>query len=111
MRPIIVTLDSVSISDPIVVDNYQDNFKVGLQAAFSAGANATVTVQSTMDDPYADYDTDFNTDATWFDVTGMSALTAGAQGNIFFPVRAIRLNMTARTAGSVTLTVLQPQDK
>ena len=111
MRPITVTLNSVSISDPIVVDNYQDNFKLGLQAAFSAGANATVSVQSTMDDPYADYATDFNTNANWFDVTGMAALTGSAQGNVFFPVRAVRLNMTARTAGSVTLTVLQPMDK
>jgi len=65
-----------------------------------------------MDDPFRrDYQTDFNTDGVWFDTTGLSALTANAQGNIFFPVRAIRLNVTAFTSGSVTLTILQSTDK
>lgn len=111
MRPVTVTRTSVGNSDPIVVDNYQDNFKLGLQVGLTPAATLTYSVQSTMDDPYADYATDFNTDATWFDVTGMATQTSSVQGNIFFPVRAVRLRVTAYTSGTPTLTVLQPTDK
>ncbi len=106
MRPQIRELSAVDISEPILVDYQQEDFKVALQLDFQGGT-ATASVQTTLDDPYDDYLVDFNTDATWFDVTDLGAISANAQGNIFFPVRAVRLNVTAFTSGPVRLTLLQ----
>ena len=106
MRPQTRELSAVAISDPILVDYQQQDFKLALQLDFQGGT-ATASVQTTMDDPYADYATDFNTNATWFDVTDLAAVSANAQGNVFFPIRAVRLNVTAFTSGPVKLTALQ----
>lgn len=112
MRPKVITLSAAGVSAPIPVNNEQANFKITLQAVVSGGAVLTYSVQNTADDPFRrDYPTDFNTDGNWFDTTGLAALTTSAQGNIFFPVRAVRLNITAHTSGSVTLTILQATDK
>ncbi len=105
MRPQTRTLSAVAISDPMIVDRLQRDFKVGLQVQITG--TATASVQATMDDPRADYPTDYNTDAVWLDVTDLAALTANAQGNVFIPVQAIRLNVTAHTSGDVILTALQ----
>lgn len=110
MRPQYRSISAVAISDPIVVDHQQGEFKVGLAVALKDTPALTYSVQFTMDDPTADYSTDYNTDATWFDVTDMAALTANAVGNIFFPVRAVRLNVTAHTTGTAELTLLQATD-
>ena len=68
----------------------------------------TYTVEHTFDAP-ADFAgaSDYNTNATWRDTTGLTALTATDEGNIAFPVRAVRLNVTAFTSGSAEMTVIQ----
>jgi hypothetical protein len=43
----------------------------------------------------------------WFQNSSVTAQTASANGNYAFPVRAIRLNVTAYTSGSATLTLVQ----
>ena len=107
MRPQVVTQTGVGISDPIIVNYRQNNFKIGL--ATNVDGTATYTIQHTLDDP-ANFSsqTDYNTNGNWFnnDVADLVGATANQDGNIFFPIRAIRVNVTAGT-GSVEFTVLQ----
>lgn len=67
----------------------------------------TYTVQHTEDAPEASYTNTFSTDATWRSTTGLAALTATDEGNIAFPVRAVRLIITAYTSGTTELTSIQ----
>jgi hypothetical protein len=86
----------------------ESDFKVGIIVGLTAGAVLTYSVQHSMDDPESFADaTDYNTNGTWLDNTDMSALTATDDGNYNFPIRAIRLNVTAYTSGSATMTLLQ----
>lgn len=70
---------------------------------FSAGASATVSVQVTGDVPV-------NTTGggIWNNHDTLVNETASANGNIQYPVTAVRLNVTAYTSGTITLTVVQP---
>jgi hypothetical protein len=110
MRPVTRTVSAQEISDPVRV-NWRgglSGFQLSALVALSSGATLTYTVEHTGDDP-ANFDdiTDYNTNATWYNTTGLVALTANDEGNIAFPVQAVRLNVTAYTDGSATLTVLQ----
>lgn len=116
MRPQVVSATgngaSVVVSNPVVVNYRQNNFKVGLAAVVGGTGTVSYTVQHTLDDPYSFSSTsDFNTNATWFDndEPDLVNATGNQDGNIFFPVRAIRLSLSATTAATrtVTLTVLQ----
>ena len=105
MRPIRVTLSAAGASSPIPLDHYIGPFNVGLGVSVAAGSTLTYTVQHTFDDvnsPSFDADT-----ATWYPNSSLSAKTASLDGNYAFPVTAIRLNVTAYTAGSATMTVVQ----
>lgn len=105
MRPEKRTLDATGTSTPIMLNYEQANFKVGLQVEVTG--TATYTVHSTSDDPadFAD-SADYIANAVWFDVTDLASLSASAQGNLQFPVRAVYLSATI-TAGEVILTLLQ----
>lgn len=99
MRPRRLTLAAV---DTIVypVDFQQQDFKVGLQMEFTGVA--TASAEATMDDVQ-----DSDITPVWFGITDMTAISADVQGNVFFPVRAIRFNVTAFTNGVINLTILQ----
>ena len=89
----------------IPMDNYQAPFNVGMGVAVSSGASLTYTVQHTFDDVQSpDFDP---ATATWFPHATLAAKTASADGNYAYPITGIRLNVTAYTSGSVTLTVIQ----
>lgn len=105
MRPIRVTVESQTVSATIPLDTYADPFNVGLAVVLSAGASLTYTVQHTFDDVYAN-----NFDpatATWFPHASLAAKTASSDGNYAYPITATRLNVTAYTSGSATLTIVQ----
>ena len=105
MRPFTTAaLGSVTISDPVIVDYIQSDFNLGLSINVVTGTNSS-KVQYSLDDPHATYATDYNTDATWHDVS--TAVTADTAYSLTTPCRAVRLNMTAWTSGSATLTVVQ----
>lgn len=108
MRPQVVTVSSAAISAPLPVNWRERDFKLGLGVSLSAGADLTCSVQHTFDNPQ-DFTspTDYNTNATWYDTTGLTSLTGSDSGNIVVPVRAVRLNVTVFTSGDATLTVLQ----
>ncbi len=104
MRPVVITLAAIAVSDPHLPDMQQLDFKLGLQMVFSG--TATASAQATMDDL-----NDSTITPTWFDITDLTGITASAQGNVFFPVTGIRLNVTAFTSGTVRLTILQGRSR
>lgn len=99
MRPVTVTVSGVAVSSPIPMDFRAQVFNVG----FGCEVTGTVTysVQHTFDDIY-------NTALTpvWFNHAFVNAATTSQDGNYAFPIRAMRLNITAGT-GSVTMNVIQ----
>jgi hypothetical protein len=100
MRPIIHTASASGADTTLLVDYADTYFAIGFGCVISAGASLTYKVQHTFDDP--------NTVAspTWFDHPYVTGQTANKDGNYAFPIRAMRLNVTAYTSGSVTLTAL-----
>lgn len=105
MRPIRATVSSQTTSAVIPMDIYLDPFNVSIGVALSAGASLTYTVQHTFDDVFA---SNFNAaTATWYPHASLATKTASADGNYAFPVTAIRLNVTAYTSGSATMTLVQ----
>jgi hypothetical protein len=105
MRPVRVTVGALGVSNPIILDHYQRPFSVGIGAALSAGASLTFSIEHTFDDVFA---ANFNpSTAVWYSDTSLSSKTASTTGNYAYPVMAIRINVTAYTSGSVTMTVIQ----
>ena len=105
MRPFTTAaLGSVTISAPVLVDYIQSDFNLGLSINVITGTNTSI-VQYSLDDPHATYATDYNTDATWHNFG--SGVTADTASSLTVPCRAVRLNMTAWTSGTASLTVVQ----
>ncbi len=103
MRPQRVTVSALAASDPIPTDHYIGPFNVGL--GVTVNGTLTYSVEHTFDDVFA-AGFDPGT-ASWFPNDTLTAQTASGDGNYAFPVTAIRLNVTAYTSGSATLTVIQ----
>lgn len=105
MRPVRLTVSSQTTSAVVPMDIYLDPFNVSVGVSLSAGATLTYTVQHTFDDVFA---TNFDpATATWYSNASLAAKSASADGNYAFPVTAIRLNVSAYTSGSATLTLVQ----
>lgn len=102
MRPVKVTVSSQAVSATIPLDWRENDFKVALAVVLSGGAVLTYSVQHTLDDIQ-----DSSVTPTWLDNDGLNAKTTTDDGNIAFPVKACRLNVTAFTSGTATLTVIQ----
>lgn len=102
MRPTTVTRSAAGTSAWIPLDYKQNPFNVGLGLVIS-GTNTT-DVEHTFDDIY-----DSSVTPTAFKHSTLVSKTANADGNYAFPIRAVRLNVTAYTSGSATLTILQGQ--
>lgn len=105
MTPQVVTVSSAASSAPIPVDWRANPFSMSLGCDVSSGGTLTYKVQYTFDDIYAS-GWDPST-AAWQDHPVLVALSASSASNLAFPVRAIRLTVTAYTNGSVRLTALQ----
>lgn len=99
MRRVVITSAGVGNSIPVPMDHRAQVFNVGIQVVVSA--TATFNVQATLDNIY-----DSTITPTWFSLSGFTAGTASAIGNLTIPVAAIRLNTSANT-GNVTMTLLQ----
>jgi hypothetical protein len=106
MRPVTITASASGGSTPVVLDFRLNPFSVAIGCVVSAGATLTYTIQHTFDDPFQSGGL---TNATWFDHddSGLVNQTGNANGNYAFPVRASRINVTAYTGGSVTVTYVQ----
>lgn len=99
MRPQVVSLSSISTSSALPVDRLQSPFSVGLGVVLTG--TATYTVEHTFDDILG------GATPTWLPNASLAAATTSQSGNYAFPVTAIRLNVTAWTSGTITMTVLQ----
>lgn len=105
MRPVRVTVGALGASSPIPLDHYRDPFSVGIGCVISAGATLTYTVEHTFDDVFS---STFNpATATWFPNASLATKSTSSDGNYSTPVTAVRINVTAYTSGSVTMTVIQ----
>lgn len=104
MRPKTVTVSSQTSSNVIPLDWRATPFSVGLMCTVPSGT-LTYKVEMTSDDIYA---SGFSAgSAAWQDHAVITGKTASSNGNIAYPVRAIRLTVTAYTSGSVSMTVIQ----
>lgn len=99
MRPQVIQQTGVGQSAWIPMDYKQSPFNVGMGAVVSG--TVTYQVEHTFDDPYVIGGT-----PVAFVHSSMTGLSANGDGNYAFPIRAIRVNVTAGT-GSATLTILQ----
>ena len=109
MRPIRVSVGSATTSAVIPMDQYISPFNVGLSVNLTAGASLTYTVEHTFDDVFA---SNFSAaTAKWYPHATLAAKTASADGNYAFPVKAVRLNVTAWTAGRAILDLIQGQGR
>ena len=104
MRPVRVSLDGVSQTDPIPLDLYLTPFNVSLRTIITGAP--TYTVEYTESDVFAaGYDPDTD---TWNPLSGMTDETANAYTTLVSPVTAVRMRQTAGVAGNgVELTVIQ----
>ena len=108
MKPKTQTLSAAGTTDPMIVNYRTTPVDIGLFADFTTGTGVgTVTIEHTESDPFATYATDFATDARWRATTSLTAVTADAEGSISFPIRAVRMNVTAFTSGSIDFTTIQ----
>jgi hypothetical protein len=101
MRPQYVTLTATGTSNWLPMDTRQAPFSVGIGVKINSGT-ATYTVEHTFDDIF-----DSTVTPVAFSNSGLSAQTTNKDGNYAFPVRAIRLNVTAGSSPNVTMAVLQ----
>lgn len=105
LRPFRRTVSAVGASELINVDRAPTPTCIGFAVVLSPGASLTYTVEHTFDDIDAPGFTPAS--ATWFPHEDIVNQTVNADGNYAFPCSAIRLNVTARTAGSATLILHQ----
>lgn len=100
MRPVSVTVSSQVASQTIPLEYQAEtaSFVVNL----TAGATLTYSVQVTNDNVF-----DPTVTPSWQDLTALSGKSASANASVVGSYRAARLNVSAYTTGSATLTVVQ----
>ena len=99
---ILVAATAAANSDPLLMNWRQPNFKVSLGFKTS-GSTTGFTVQHCFDDPHETAAASW----TWFDHPELAAMTANEDGNIAFPVTAVRLKCDANGTDTGTLFVMQ----
>jgi hypothetical protein len=104
MRPQEITRTGTGTTAWIPLNYRQSPFNVGFGAVIVSGT-ATYSVQHTFDDVF-----DTTVTPVAFDNATVVGATANANSSYQFPIRAIRLNVTAGTSPVVKLTILQGQN-
>lgn len=101
MRPQTVTVSSQTASAWIPVNHRAEpGFGIGIGVTMTG--TLTYSVEHTFDDIQ-----DPTVTPIAFSHSTIAGKTVNADGNYAFPVRAVRLNVTAYTSGSATMTLLQ----
>lgn len=101
MRPQTIAVSSAASSPWISVNHRLNPFNIGFGVSLGAGV-MTYKVQHTFDDVQ-----DAAVTPVAFDHPDVTGKTVNTDGNYAFPVRAIRLTVTAYTSGTATLTLIQ----
>lgn len=102
MYPKTITVTGVGTSAWIPMDRHQTPFNVGFGVVINSGT-ATYTVEHTFTnvlDPNAPTPVAFPNST-------VAAQTANKDGNYAFPIAALRLNVTASSGGTVSITLIQ----
>ena len=103
MQSIILTKSAAGSSGVAAVSYFTNPFNIGLAAVLTG--TATFTVEYSMEDPTNEgY---VAASATWFPVTGLSAVSATTSVGFTIPCRAIRVTLAEASTGSVTLYIQQ----
>jgi len=98
MRPVTLSVTGVGTSPIVPMDFRAQNFNIGFGCEVTG--SATYSVQHTFDDVYNPAIT-----PVWFNNSTVNAATTNQDGNYAFPIRAMRLNVTAGT-GTVVINIL-----
>lgn len=102
MRTVTKSLSAAGASPAIPVDWRISPFQLALAVNLTNTPTLTYNVEYTTDDLQN------GAPVNWYAVSGLSALTASKDGALSDrPATAVRLNVTAYTAGTATLSVLQ----
>lgn len=104
MRTVRTAALSSATTSPVIPADTHGFLGATVAVIMSAGASMTAKVQYTVDDVSSS--TFDPSTATWFDMSGMTALAASAAGGLASPVTGIRLNVTAYTSGTASMTVV-----
>lgn len=104
MRDVVVSVTGVGQTLPVVLDKDISPANISW-AAVITGTVTNYNVEFSLDDPFASYATDYNTNATWFPTTTGTALSANGASNLAFPARGLRARIVAGT-GTITFTVV-----
>lgn len=103
MRPIRMTVNTVSVSTPVPLDQYIAPFSVSIGVAVTG--TISYTVEYTYDDVWSP--TFSPASATWYAITALTTQTTSKDAALSAPVAAVRLNVGSVTGGSATMTVTQ----
>lgn len=101
MKAQTIAVSSAASSAWIPLNTSKTPFNVGFGVTIGAGV-LTYKVQHTFDDVQ-----DASVTAVAFDHPDVTGETTNQDGNYAFPVRAVRLAVTAWTSGTATLTLIQ----
>lgn len=90
---------------PYYPDVMRNPFNIGIGCVVNS-STVTYNVEHSFDDyTSSSY---VSSAATWFTNSGITAKSTNQDGNYAYPVRAIRLNVTAGSStGTVTMTLIQ----
>ena len=101
MRPTPVSKTGAVGVSPVFRPNVAvENFQVGFGVYIEGGSVLTYSVEHTFHNPD-------DVGAVWFPHATVAAKGANDNGSYLFPVRGIRLNVTAWTSGGATLVPVQ----
>lgn len=103
----VLTISASGKSNPIPLDRYVNGYAVAITMPT---AGAIYTLQYSLDNPFANYSTSYNTSGVWFncdDVTLVNASTNKTTNFAFAPA-AVRINASAAVsaANPITLTII-----
>jgi hypothetical protein len=101
MRAQSISVGSATTSAWIPLDTNKCPFNIGFGVTIGS-ATLTYKVQHTFDNVQ-----DSTVTPVAFDHPDVTGETTNQDGNYAFPVRAIRLNVTAYTSGTAVLTLIQ----
>jgi len=98
MKTRTVTKNTVGFSTPILINTNLVPTDVGLAAVVTG--TITYTIQHSFDDPGVGL-------VKWFNNSALTNKTTSLEGSYTVPITAVRINVTAVSGGSVTLSVVQ----
>jgi hypothetical protein len=101
-----VTVSSQTDSPPVPIN--LKRYKQGCGLIVTITGTLTASIQVTGDNVFGN--TYVASSGNWNNHDTLVTLTASANGNLAFPVTAVRIHCSAYTSGSVTLSVVQAED-